>query len=113
MVLGDGTGFVGAEQITQGVGLSLEFGADVSLGDLDAGVHALKDPGAVGDVHVFLNGGFPAAEGLMGDDAQHPGVVDEGVAGDAGGGLVGFAEAAVDDDELAAALDGTLAPSWT
>ena len=43
MVLGDGTGFVGAEQITQGVGLSLEFGADVSLGDLDAGVHALKD----------------------------------------------------------------------
>ena len=45
----------------------------------------------------------------MGDDAQYPGVVDEGVAGDAGGGLVGFAEAAVDDDELAAALDGTLA----
>ena len=58
---------------------------------------------------VVVNGVPAAAEGLVGDDADVPGVVDQRVARDAAGGLVGLAEAAVDDDQPAAALDGALA----
>ena len=50
-----------------------------------------------------------AGEGLVGHDSVVPGVVDQGVARDAGGGLVGPAEAAVNDNQLAAALDGAFA----
>ena len=45
----------------------------------------------------------------MGHDADIPGIVDQRIASDAAGGLIGLAEPAVDDDEPAAALDGALA----
>ena len=53
---------------------------------------------------------FPLTyERLMGNNSEMPGREDQGIAGNARGGLVSFAEAAVNDDQLAAALDGALA----
>ena len=63
----------------------------------------------IGDIVVIDQRVLPAGEGLVGDDTDIVGVVDQGIARDAAGGLIGLAEAAVDDDQLAAALDGALA----
>ena len=82
--------------------------ADVRLGDLHPVLHPLEDHAVVGDVVVVEDGLLPPGEGLVRDDADVPGVIDQGIPGDARGGLIGLAEAAVDDDQLAAALDGAL-----
>ena len=101
VVLQHRAGLEGLHQIPQVVGLGLELPPDVRLGDFQAALHPLEHLGAVGNVLVLLDGLLPAAEGLVGDDTHDPGVVDEGVPGDAGGGLIGPAEAAVDDQQLA------------
>ena len=88
MLLGDGTAAESSQQSHQIVDLFLQRTADVP---------------------VFPDGVGPAGKGLVGHQAQAVGVVDERIAGDAGGALVGLAEAAVDHQQLAAALDGALA----
>ena len=52
MILGDGAGAVGLQQAAQVVGLGLERAADVRLGNLYPGLHALEGEGVVGDVVV-------------------------------------------------------------
>ena len=109
MVLGQGAGAVRLQQTAQIVGLCLNGPAYIGLADLDPVLHVLKDQGVVGDVVVTEDRGLLALEGLVGDDADAAGVVNQSIAGDAAGGLIGPAEAAVDDDELSATLDGAFA----
>ena len=55
---------------------------------------------------VFPDGRITSDKGLVCHDPEGLRGADEGIAGNAGGRLIGLAEAAVDDDQLAAALDG-------
>ena len=107
--LGEGTGAVGLQQAAQVLCLSLNVASHIGLADLDPVFHVLKDQRVVGNVVVAEDGGLLALEGLVRDDADAAGVVDEGIARDTAGGLIGAAETAVDDDKLAAALDGAFA----
>ena len=77
MVLGNGAGAVGVQQASQVVGLSLQLPTHICLRDLHPGLHPFKDQGVVGNVMVVVNGVPAAAEGLVGDDADVPGVVDQ------------------------------------
>ena len=109
MILGDGAGAVGFQQEQQVVHSGLEGFTFVGLADTHPGLQLFEHHAVAGDVVVLVDGIPLAGEGLVGDDAVVPGIVDQGIAGDAGGGLVGPAEAAVDDQQLAAALDGAFA----
>ena len=60
------------------------------------------------DIGASADGIISALEGFVLDELEAATVEDEGVAGDAGGVVVGFGEAAVDDHEAAVGLDGTL-----
>ena len=108
VVLLDQAALVGPQQGLQILHLALQLAADVGLGDLHALLQPLEHHRVGVDVAVDPQGLLLAREGLVGDDAEAGGVEDQGVPGDAGGGLVGLAEAAVDDNELAAGLEGAL-----
>lgn len=97
VVLHDGAAAEGGQQVHQVPDLLLELAAHVGLGDLHPVLHPLEDHRGGGDVLVAPDGVVPAAEGLMGHQAQAGGVVDQSVAGDAGGLLVGLAESPIDD----------------
>ena len=60
------------------------------------------------DIGASADGVVGTLEGFVLDELEAATVEDEGVAGDAGGVVVGFGEAAVDDHEAAVGLDGTL-----
>ena len=104
-----GTGAVSLQQIHQIVHPGLEHLALVGARHLQPDLHPLEDVGIVVDVGVGPDRVLLAGEGLVGHDAQVAGAEGQGIARDAGGGLVGLAEAAVDDQQLAAALDGAFA----
>ena len=108
MTLGEGAGAVRLQQAAQIVSLGLNRAAHVGLSDLYPVLHVLEHQGIVGDIVVAVDGSLLALKGLVGHDADAAGVVDQGIARDAAGGLIGPAEAAVDDNKLAAALDGAL-----
>ena len=109
MVLGDRAALIGLQQCLQVVDLLFQLAAHVGPGDAEAGLHALEDLRLGDDVGVIPHGVGVTGEGLVGHDADAAGVVNEGITADAGGGLVSLAEAAVDDDQLAAALEGAFA----
>ena len=73
----------------------------VSVPDHDASVFHLDDLRVGVDIHIFLQRFFEALEGLVGLEFHSVGIEDQRVARDAGRFLVCFAEAAVDDVELA------------
>ena len=109
VVLRNGTGPVGLQQKQQVIHSGLVFPALVSIRYPQPHRQLFKDHAVAGDIVVVVNGVVLAGERLVGNHPVMPGVVDQGVAGDAGGGLVGFTETAVDDQQLAAALDGAFA----
>lgn len=90
---------VGAQQHFQAVDFLLNFRTFIHVLDHQAVAGGLENGGGGQDVLVLLNGRLDAAEGFVGDQPQAVGGIDQGVAGDAGGGVIGLAEAAVDDDE--------------
>ena len=106
VILSNSAGAVSQQKESQIVDLLLQETAVICLGNLHAGIHPFKHHGVVGDIIVIEQSFLPANTGLMRDDADIVGVEDQGIAGDTGCGLIGLAEAAVDYDQLAVALDG-------
>ena len=86
MIFCDSTGAVGLQQQPQIVDPGLQLPSLVGLRDLDPGLHVLKDEGVIGDIVVIDQRVLPAGEGLVGDDTDIVGVVDQGIARDAAGG---------------------------
>ena len=109
MIFRYGAGAVGRQKIHQIIDLALKQAALVGFADLHAVLQLFKNQRIAGDIPVVPDGVLLAGEGLVGHDTEMPGAEDQRIARNAGGGLISLAEAAVDDDELAAALDGTLA----
>ena len=99
---------VGFQQIHQIGHLGMKAPALVGLGNLHAVVDLFDDVLITLDVLILVDCVVLAGKGLVGHDPEIAGGENQGIARDAGGGLVGLAEAAVDDDQLAAALDGAL-----
>ena len=104
----DPTQLVGDDQLFQVVDLFPQDLALVHVLDQDAAVLLLQDVFAGDDIDVFGDGLFGADKGLVGPQGHVPAGIGQGVAGDAGGGLIGPAEAAVDDDDLAPGLHRAL-----
>ena len=103
----DGTGPVSFQQHQQIIHLILELPALVGFIYLHSGFQLLKNESLICDILIVQQSFLLAREGLMGYDPQMAGVEHQCIACNAGGWLIGFAETAVDDDELTAALDGT------
>ena len=106
MIFGNRAGTVGGQKHQQIVHPILQLPAFVGFADLHPVLQLVEDKALVGNIVIFVDGVILAGEGLVGNHPEMPGIEDQGIAGDAGGGLVGLAEAAVDDDQLTAALDG-------
>ena len=109
VIFGNGAGAVGFQQHQQGVYPGLQFRTFVGLMNPHPGFQNLKNPRFVVNVVIFVNGVPLTGEGLVGHQPVVPGIVNQGIAGNAGGALVSPAEAAVNDQKLAAALDGAFA----
>ena len=60
------------------------------------------------DIGLFDNRLFKTFKWFMGNKSKSVGIVDQRIASDAAGGLIGLAEAAVDDQQPAAPLHGAL-----
>ena len=94
------------QQEAQIVDPGLQVAPDVRVADFLPIFLAFEDIGGRGDAVVFPDGRIAPDKGLVCHDPEGLRGADEGIAGNAGGRLIGLAEAAVDDDQLAAALDG-------
>ena len=100
---------VGVEEVLEFRNLGEEFAAFVGVADAQAATAELHNLLAGDDVGASADGVVGTLEGFVLDELETAAVEDEGVAGDAGGVVVGFGEAAVDDHEATVGLDGTLA----
>ena len=93
----DGTAPVGCQQLLEAVDLGLQLPSDVRIRHLLGLGQRLEDLGLGENIIVPGDTVLPALERLMGDELEAMGIVNQCIAGNAGGFLVGTAEAAVDD----------------
>ena len=100
---------VGIEELAQRLDAAAYVAPLVGVAHMDALGELLYQVACALDVVSATDGLFGGGEGLVLDERHAARVVHEGVAGNAGGRLVGLGEAAVDDDEAAAGLHGVLA----
>mgnify|MGYP007115059531 FL=1 len=100
---------IGPDQLFEVVDLLPQDLALVGLLHEDAVVLRLEDVLLGEDVQILVHSLFGALEGLVGAQGHGAAGIDQRVARDAGLFVVGAAEAAVDDHEASAALDGALA----
>ena len=87
--------------------LCLQIDAFVCLSNLPAFFQSLEDSIVIINVMVSFQSLFPNGKGLVGNHTKIPGAEQQGVTGNTRGLLISPAEAAVDDQQLTAALDGT------
>lgn len=109
----EGTLTVSMEKSAEVFDASLYLVAAISLRDEDAVVGAGDDllkGDNIGPSHDGIGSG---GEGLVLDEVEALAVVDEGVAGDARGAMIGMSESAINDEETPVCLDGVLALSST
>lgn len=111
MVFKDRAAAVCLQKPHQVIDLSLYLPSGVRLSNLHAVLQVFKDRGGGSDVKIFPYCLLFAGKGVMGDNAVTVGVENESISRDAAGFLISLAEPAVDDHQLTAALDRTLALS--
>ena len=109
MIFGNRPGSVSLQQGHQVIDPLLKLLALVRIRNFHTFIHLLKDKGIVCNVMIMMDCLKPSGKGMMGNDPHVAGIEDQCVAGNTGGGLICLAEATVDDDQFAAALDGTFA----
>lgn len=100
-----GAGTVGIEELFEGVDLLEEFLAFVGVFDAyPSSGEVLKECAAM-DIGAGEDGLFTRFERLMLDELDTMAIIDKGISGDARFLLIGFGEAAVDDETLAVGAD--------
>ena len=100
---------IGAEELTQRLDAAEYVAPLVGVAHVDALGELLYQVTGALDVGTATYGLFGGGEGLVLDERHAARVVDERIAGNACGGLVGLAEAPVNDDEAPAGFHGVLA----
>lgn len=100
---------VGFKQQGQGADLAAQLGADIGIRHEPSAGGNLEDVGGRENVGILLHRIDDAGERPVGHQPHPVGVVDQGIARDAGCVLIGLAEAAVDGQHPAVAFDRAFA----
>ena len=108
MILQHCAGPVGIQKTAQVIDLDPDLLPFIGIGDFHAPIQVLKYGGGVGHIEILPHCPLFSGKGLVGDDLKTVGVEGQRIPRDTAGGLVGFAEAAVDHDQPASAFDGAL-----
>ena len=111
MILCHSTASVCIHEPQKIVNLFSQLHTFIGFGYLHPLFHGFKDDGLIVDIVIGFQSLLTSGKGLMGHDPVVPGTEQQCVASNAGCLLISPAEAAVDNQQLTTALDGTFALS--
>ena len=113
MIFCNCTGTECIQQHLQIIRPCFQLSAIIGISNLCLSLQSLKDLRVAVDVMIQGDGILLTIKGLMGHDTEVSGVVNQGVTCNTGSLLICLTEAAVDDHQLAAGLQGGSRPSWS